>query len=455
MGHSEKNSDRISQWIPLAISSVINLALIVVVLKIGVFPKIRFSEDTGIKVSLENFFTPEPAPPPPIQQSSLPSFGTLDITSPSEDEVKNLTQESVIAPPSPLKITPPSLPVTPPRPILTTAPSQRNTIQESTLPSSKQIGVATSARDSGNGSSSQGAGGSNPDQKKMIGDLLIPEEKLMAIMPNLQIPGPVRAMVPTSYKTAIRNRAKDRFFEVKIKSHGAALDDEFVSAVIEFAERCQPEAIYWLHWTLYGEYPPARARLIEWLKQRGIPLYVSSWDIPLSKDMQEAILNSGGSYEQRNTFNRPIMTIRATPSGTKYITEEIKKNNQWSPSMQKEEGTWEAIIVSIDPNVRARGKKEELIPEPTRLSVSVVDSSRSIELYKNHLDPDSWAAAVAAFRGKGDMYSSTSADVMVFSRNGNTTQLSKKDKKTGKWEKITDPRPEDLMPERSPLQSNE
>ena len=446
MGHPGQKHPRGNWWVPLGISAVINLSLIVVVLKIGVFPKIRLSEDTGIQVSLENFLTPEsPAPPPP--KMILPSFGMADVASPSENKMRNLTEETAGFNPPSLKIIPPTQTVDPPRPILSTSQFQKNDVAKFTPEPSKQSRTENSKGTLSNGNQKQGSKETLGDPKRMIGDLLIPEEKLMAIMPNLRIPGPARVLVPSSYKTAIINRAKNRLFEARIPSHGYALDDEFVSAVIEFAEKCQPEAIYWLHWTLYGEHPPARTRLEEWLKQSGIPLYVSSWDVPLSPSLQETVLNSGGSYEQRNTYNRPTMKIRTTPSGTNYIREELKKNNQWSPSMQSEEDVWEAIVISTSPKLKSVDGVEATIPEATKVSVSIINSSRGIDLSKNHFDQNSWNEVISNLRKKSGTDFPTSPTVMILSKNGDTTILMKKDSVTGDWEKLPDPRPEDLITE--------
>lgn len=443
---------------PLFISFLINASVISILVKIGVFPEVVSHYDSAMKVFLTDTSTPPP-PPRPMSDSTaaLPEFNIstahvspVQISLP--EEINQNSPPLLQIPPPPSWVPPPPAPIpislsSGSHPAPPPQPSPGNIVGKSEKGSTGASGKPVPRSPSGE---IKGAPFSRPS---MIGGLDIPEKKLMVVMPSASgnHPGPI-VMLPEQYRRSLISRAGPYLLGVKGRSRGYALNDDFVNEWISFAERTKPDAIYWLHWTIGSESATARQRLSEWIKSSGMKVYVSSWDVPLSKEMLEAVKSSGGEYEHRNTANRPIHTIVTTPEGSDYIRKTLEKWGETLPT-QGQNDAWEGIISSFmhQPfGYRSSSKKTE---DSIAVSFSVKDTSMVLKIPKEMIDPSSWEEMIELWDQRKSSPNAQAQPIILFTKDGESGHyLVKKDPKTGYWSRVPDPSVEDLVP-RSPVPS--
>jgi hypothetical protein len=281
----------------------------------------------------------------------------------------------------------------------------------------------------------------------MIGGLDIVEKKLMIVTSRIDGPGPL-SMLPDDYKKSIKTREGAYVLDVTeelSRSNVGSFDEQFVSKVIAAAEKTKPEAIYWLHWTLYSEHSPTIDRLISWLAQSGIPLYISSWARAPSPQLQSAVQASKGEYEQRTITRSPPVVIRTTPEGTDYIKDSLKQKNQWNPNMQEEKGLWRGYLTGLID--RPSGKPSDLgkTIQSRGVHFSVLGSSGSVPLFKEQIARGSWESVAESWQEQRVGW--RRSDVMIIAPRGSPTgsYIVKKDPKTGQWTRQLSPTIDDLV----------
>lgn len=273
----------------------------------------------------------------------------------------------------------------------------------------------------------------------------------MVVMPSSSgnHPGPI-SMLPDSYHRSLVNRAGPYLLGVKGRSLGYALNDDFVNEWIDFAERTKPEAIYWLHWTIGSEYAPARRKLVDWIKASGMKVYVSSWDVPLSKELQEVVRISGGEYEHRNTANRPSCAMKTTPEGSELIRKTLSK---WGEILQEGLGhsdVWEGIVCSFMHKPFGMTVSSKKTEDSIAVSFSIKDTSMRITVPKELVSPESWDEMISLWDQRKTSAAARANPMILFARGGdNGHYLVKKDPKTGYWSRNPAPSVDDLVPRSS------
>lgn len=438
------------QAAPPLISIALNTLVIALLFAYGV-PRIAFEVRDAMEVTLTDLFVPEEEPALPSGGGALGgSDVAYDVTAmatpasiavsaseltPAQKTELNLPIPAVtaIAPATLAKIA-----AAVPRPTITATPAPgRRAVADST-------GGTGTAAAAGRGDGHGTGKGPAFSTREMIGGLNVVEKNLMVVTPKLRMAhgGPM-ILVPESYKTSLRTRAGPSFLEMKIHSHGHALDEEFVEALISFAEKAKPDAIYWLHMTFYDEYPPARQKLADWILSKGIKLYVSSWDIPLSPELKKVVHQTGGEYEQRNTYNRLFHALRTTPAGSVRIKEHLAGSNQASAIPQGEEDLWEGYIHM------AGGPRGEIIKEKIHqsksISLSVKGSSVAVSVPKGEITKESWEELAEAFYNRGKNFMRHRNTMIVSSDGEEGVYLVEKDPKTGQWFRAPAPDPDNLV----------
>ncbi len=435
------------QAAPLLISITLNLLLAALLFIYGV-PRVAFEMNDSMEVTLTDFFAPEEAPPFPsgggapggrdvvydIASMATPVSSRVSAPELTAAQTTDLDwQIPVVTAAAPVALT--RIAAAVPRPTSTATPAPGR-------------GVAGSTGDTGTsaaGGSGDGIGpGKGPafSTREMIGGLNVIEKNLMVVTPTLRM-GPM-ILVPESYKTSLRRRAGPSFLEMKIRSHGHALDEEFVDALISFAEKAKPDAIYWLHMTICDEYPPARQKLSDWILSEDIKLYVSSWDIPLSPELKKVVHQTGGEYEQRNTYNRLYHALRTTPAGSARIKERLAGADQASAIPHGEENLWEGYIIAME-GVREHTKEKVLQSKSIQLGVK--GSSLIVHLPREEITRESWEELAELYynRRKQGFTGHRNTTFIVSSNGEEGAYLVEKDPKTGQWSRAPAPDPDDLV----------
>lgn len=422
-----------------AISVALNVALIALALKIGTQPRTMPNYDDSIKVSISDLFTPaEQVPRPPSPPAHMPAFAMEGIV-PSPGSP--IAPSVVLSPPSALDLSAPTFSkMQPPAPILANTTRSPSAMAPTTA-SSRGLGRPGSRESAP--SSGLGSGSSSPVQtsKNMIGGLDVIEKKLMVVTPDLSS-GFSLGTFPNEYRASLKNRPGNYAVDMTApttRQNIGTFDEEFVSKLIELAESTKPEAIYWLHCSLADEHPPTRDKLINWLSQSGIPLYVSSWGRELSPQLKSAVLASKGEYEQRTIVRSPPVVIQTTPAGTEHIKDSLKRKKQWNPNMQEENHIWKGYLAGL--LNRPMGK----IEGASGVHFAVLGSSLSVPLARGQITPDSWVIIAESLSNERARWSRR--DVMIVSPREGTagTYIVKRDPKSGLWTRQPSPTIDDLV----------